>query len=403
MNALNHPYTFQSHQNAQGEESKPLELVPEIDAPRFSEGDASRSPLVSLVIPAYNEAAILQENLNHLYKHMIHTAQKFRWEFVIINDGSRDETGRIAADFARDKSNVVIVHHPSNQGLGRALKSGFAYAGGDYIITLDIDLSYAPYHIERLLEKILETQAHIVVASPYMPGGKVSNVPRLRKELSLWANRFLSLTDKRTLSTFTGMVRIYDAQFLKGLNLKSTGMDINPEIIHKAQLLGARIEEAPAHLHWVEGRGEAQEATQGAQRPNPRQSSMKIFRHTWAILFYGFLFRPVMFFIMPSVILFLLSLYANTWAIIHCISSYQKLAQLEHFPDPTAAVANAFQAAPHTFILGGMFLMLSIQLFSLGILAVQSKSYFEEIYYLASAIFRQGAQQSPQPDSTKLL
>jgi glycosyltransferase involved in cell wall biosynthesis len=403
MNALNHPFAFQPYENLQAKESKPSELVPEIDELRFSEGDALRSPLISLVIPAYNEAAILQENLGHLYEHMIHTAQNIRWEFVIVNDGSRDDTGRIAADFARDKANVVIVHHPSNQGLGRALKSGFAYAGGDYIITLDIDLSYAPYHIEILVEKILETQAQIVVASPYMPGGRVSNVPRLRKELSLWANRFLSLTDKRTLSTFTGMVRIYDAQFLKGLNLKSTGMDINPEIIHKAQLLGARIEEVPAHLHWVEGRGEAPEATQSARRSTPRQSSMKIFRHTWAILFYGFLFRPVMFFIMPSVILFLLSLYANTWAIIHCISNYRKLAQVEHFPDPTVAVANAFQAAPHTFILGGMLLMLSIQLFSLGILAVQSKSYFEEIFYLASAIYRQGAPQPSKPDDVKLV
>ena len=76
---------------------------------------------------------------------------------MIVNDGSKDETGQIAADFARHKPNVVIVHHPSNQGLGQALKSGFAYAEGDYIITLDVDLSYAPYHIEILLEKILET------------------------------------------------------------------------------------------------------------------------------------------------------------------------------------------------------------------------------------------------------
>lgn len=353
---------------------------------------------ISLVIPAYNEAEILRNHLEQLYEYVQQRSRVYEWEFVIINDGSRDETGRIAAEFSRHKSNTVIVHHPYNQGLGRALKSGFAYATGDYIITLDIDLSYAPYHIDILLDKILATQAHIVVASPYMPGGKVSNVPRLRKELSLWANRFLSLTDKRTLSTFTGMVRIYEAQFLKGLNLKSTGMDINPEIIHKAQLLGARIEEAPAHLHWIEGRGDGQPAR--SRRPSPRQSSMKIFRHTWAILFYGFLFRPVMFFIMPSVVLFLLSLYANGWAIIHCISNYQKLSRQVPFPDPTVAVANAFQQAPHTFILGGIFLMLSIQLFSLGILAVQSKSYFEEIFYLASAIYRQRSDQT-QPRSQK--
>jgi glycosyltransferase involved in cell wall biosynthesis len=387
MKAPHRPHSLQNYSNAQANGSEPSRSILETKEPR--------SPLISLVIPAYNEAAILQENLGHIYEHVLQNAEKFRWELVIVNDGSKDETGRIAADFARDKPNVLIVHHPSNRGLGRALKSGFAYAGGDYIITLDVDLSYAPYHIEILLDKILETQAQIVVASPYMPGGKVSNVPRLRKELSLWANRFLSLTDKRTLSTFTGMVRIYDAHFLKGLNLKSTGMDINPEIIHKAQLLGARIEEAPAHLHWVEGHGTAE----GTRRPNPRQSSMKIFRHTWAILFYGFLFRPVMFFIMPSVILFLLSLYADTWAIIHCVSNYQKLALSERFPDPTVAVANAFQQAPHTFILGGMLLMLSIQLFSLGILAVQSKSYFEEIFYLASAIYRQGAQQPSNHDS----
>lgn len=390
MKAPSRPYALQNYSNVPAMEIEPLRLTLESEEPR--------SPLISLVIPAYNEAAILQENLGQIYNHILQNSQTFRWELVIVNDGSKDETGQLAADFARHKSNVVIVQHPSNQGLGRALKSGFAYAEGDYIITLDVDLSYAPYHIEILLEKILETQAQIVVASPYMAGGQVSNVPRLRKELSLWANRFLSFTDKRTLSTFTGMVRIYEAHFLKGLNLKSTGMDINPEIIHKAQLLGARIEEAPAHLHWVEGRGVS---AAGTRRSNPRQSSMKIFRHIWAILFYGFLFRPVMFFIMPSIFLFLLSLYAITWAIIHCVTNYQKLSLLERFPDPTVAVANAFQQAPHTFILGGMLLMLSIQLFSLGILAVQSKSYFEEIFYLASAVYRQGAQQRPNQNSTR--
>jgi hypothetical protein len=125
---------------------------------------------------------------------------------------------------------------------------------------------------------------------------------------------------------------------------------------------------------------------------------MKILRHTWAILFYGFIFRPVMFFILPSLILFLLSLYANVWVVIHCWSNYQLLAQKIPYPDPTLAVAEAFQQAPHAFVIGGMTLMLSIQLFSLGILAVQSKSYFEEIFYLASAIFRQNTNVSSRKD-----
>jgi glycosyltransferase involved in cell wall biosynthesis len=350
---------------------------------------AISTPLVSLIIPAYNEAGILRENLDQIEQYTLQAGAKFRWEFIIVNDGSCDETGLIAAQFSRDKSNIIIVHHPSNKGLGQALKSGFTYAQGDYIMTLDVDLSYAPYHIEILLEKILETGAQIVVASPYMAGGKVSNVPYLRKELSIWANRFLAVTAKRSLSTFTGMVRAYEGEFLKGLNLKATGMDINPEIIHKAQLLGARIEEVPAHLNWSAERLESIQSR--PRRAKGRVSSMKIFRHTWAILFYGFIFRPVMFFILPSLVLFLLSLYANVWVLIHCWFNYQALAQIKPYPDPTVAVAEAFQQAPHAFVIGGMTLMLSIQLFSLGILAVQNKSYFEEIFYLASAIYRQGS------------
>jgi glycosyltransferase involved in cell wall biosynthesis len=348
-------------------------------------------PLVSLVIPAYNEGSLLQENLDCLEQYTFQNPNSFCWEFIIVNDGSKDNTGLIATQFSKNKSNVVVVHHPRNLGLGQALKSGFAYAQGDYIITLDIDLSYAPYHIEILLEKIVETHAQIVVASPYMEGGQVSNVPYGRKELSIWANRFLAVTAKRSLSTFTGMVRAYEGDFLKSLNLKATGMDINPEIIHKAQLLGARIEEVPAHLNWSTERLESIQTSsrRSKGRPKGRASSMKILRHTWAILFYGFIFRPVMFFILPSLILFLLSLYANTWVLIHCWSNYQFLLQSNPYPDPTVAVAQAFQQAPHAFVIGGMSLMLSIQLFSLGILAVQSKSYFEEIFYLASAIYRQ--------------
>lgn len=359
------------------------------DSLETSEDFAATPPLfISLVIPAYNEATILEENLDRIYQYILQRGENLDWEMIIVNDGSRDRTRQIATDFARQKNNIIIVNHPKNQGLGQALKSGFTHASGDYIITLDVDLSYAPYHIEILLKKIFETRAKVVVASPYMKGGKVSNVPLFRKILSIWANRFLSLTAKKTLSTFTGMVRAYDARFLRGLNLKSMGMDINPEIIHKAQLLGARIDEVPAHLHWSDERLE--NLQKRSQPRQSRQSSMKIFRHTWAILFYGFIFRPVMFFIVPSLILFLISMYANMWALIHCWTFYQILSQATPFPDPTIALAQAFQQSPHTFLIGGMTLMLSIQLFSLGILAVQSKSYFEEIFYLASAIFRQG-------------
>jgi glycosyltransferase involved in cell wall biosynthesis len=338
-------------------------------------------PLVSIVTPAYNEAAIIQDNLFDLCQYLTHLEDEYRWELILVNDGSRDNTGELADAFARSHPNVQVIHHVRNAGLGQALRSGFAQSQGLYIITLDLDLSYAPEHIEALLTRIQQTGAKMVVTSPYMKGGKVSNVPRLRLLLSIWANRFLSVAARQTLSTLTGMVRVYDAEFLKMLNLKSSGMDINPEVVHKAMLLGARVEEIPAHLHW--------------RSPDPtpvktarRKSSMKVLSHIWATFYYGFVFRPVMFFIVPSLFCFVLALYSIAWMIVHCMRSYQFLSQAQQFSDPTEAIALAFAQSPHTFAIGGMCLMVAIQLFSLGVLAVQNKRYFEEVFYLGTAIYR---------------
>lgn len=343
-------------------------------------------PLVSLVVPAYNEAAILDENLELLCHYMEGLEDLYDWEILVINDGSRDQTGQLAADFAsRWPDRVWVIHHLRNGGLGQALKTGFEHARGNYVITLDLDLSYSPDHIARLLQKIIDSRAQVVVASPYMEGGQVSNVPGLRKFLSVWANRFLSLTAHRSISTLTGMVRVYDARFLRRLNPRSRGMDIMPEIIHKAQLLNEPIEEIPAHLHW-------RTPSLPSPRAPRRKSSMKILKHTWSIFFYGFMFRPVMFFFIPSLLFFLGSAYSGFWALQHIHAEYQAMAVNGSVSDLTLPLALAYQHNTHTFVLGGMMLMLGIQLFSLAVLSAQSKYYFEETFYLGSSSRRSSRQ-----------
>jgi glycosyltransferase involved in cell wall biosynthesis len=360
-------------------------------------------PLVTIVIPAYNEALILEQNLQLLCDYLRHLETDYRWELVLVNDGSRDDTAALAEAFASGYANVQVIHHFTNMGLGQALRTGFDHAQGDYVITLDLDLSYAPEHIEQLLLKIRQTRAKVVVTSPYMQGGKVSNVPELRRLLSLWANRFLSLAARRNVATLTGMVRVYDARFLDSLNLRSTGMEVNPEVIHKAMLMEERIEEIPAHLSWRSQQANIQADRQAEALPRRkaprRKSSMKILRHSWAIFYYGFVFRPVMFFIIPSLLFFLSALYCIFWMLVRSWEAYQEISQIAPPHDLSEVVALAFQQAPHTFIIGGMLLMLAIQLFSLGILAVQNKRYFEEIYYLGSSIYR--STKPPRPSASE--
>jgi glycosyltransferase involved in cell wall biosynthesis len=350
-------------------------LLPNIDPMLLS----VTRPLVSIVVPAFNEASIVEHNLTRLCAYMKRLEAMVHWEVVVINDGSTDATGDLIDEFAKNNSNVRVFHHITNFGLGQAFKFAFNRCRGEYVVTLDADLSYSPDHIEQLLEKIQQTKAKIVVASPYMEGGKISDVPWLRRVFSVGANRFLSRAAKGELSTLTSMVRVYDARFLRSLNLRAQGMEIMPEIIYKAKLLGARIEEIPAHLDWSELHA----------RVTSRRSSMRLWRHTVSILLSGFLFRPVMFFILPGLLMLLFAAYVNGWVITHFVTHFQALAQHPtFFTRASAAVGAAYAESPHTFIIGISSLMLGIQLVGLGILALQNKNYFEEIFHLASTIYR---------------
>jgi len=349
-------------------------------------------PLVTVVLPAYNESAILEDNLAIVQDYLRTQAQQYRFEVLIINDGSSDATGQIAEAQRARYDNVRVIHHPTNLGLGQGFKTGFAQSRGDYIAILDIDLSYAPEHIGALLEMARARKAQLVLASPYMKDGQISNVPWLRRTLSIWANRFLSFFAHGKLSTLTCMVRVYEGEFARSLVLRSVGMEVMPESIYKPMILRGRIEQIPAHLDW------------SRQMAAPkRRSSMRIVRHIFATILQGFIFRPFMFFILPGLVLLAFSLWTNFWMLVHFADAYSSLGPIAG-DRISAAVALAYQGSPHTFIVGLLSLMLAIQLISLGVLAMQSKSYYEEVFYLGTSLKRsidaQGRGNGPETPSS---
>jgi uncharacterized membrane protein len=161
-------------------------------------------------------------------------------------------------------------------------------------------------------------------------------------------------------------------------------VDIHPEIIYKAMILRARIVEIPAHLNWS-----WREDT--VKKIPARKSSMRIIKSIIQSLVSGFIFRPFMFFILPGLTLILLSLYPLIWTVIHSFVYFRSLAVTNSFDYRLSeAIAAAFKHSPHTFIVGGFALMIGIQLFSLGVLALQKKRYFEELFHLGTSIYRQG-------------
>ena len=98
---------------------------------KIEEAPAQAKPFVSIVIPAYNEASIVEKNLAKLCEYMESLENEYRWELIVVNDGSTDETGELAEAFARSRDNVHVLHHIVNFRLGQAIRFAFNHLKGD--------------------------------------------------------------------------------------------------------------------------------------------------------------------------------------------------------------------------------------------------------------------------------
>jgi dolichol-phosphate mannosyltransferase len=322
----------------------------------------SVKPSVSVIVPAFNESSIILETLRSLVSYMHTLDDHYGWEIVVVDDGSTDGTGYLAQQMSTRDAHIRVLRHRVNFMLGQALRTAFNSCTTDYLVVIDCDLSYSAEHIGRLLETIETTQARVVIASPYMAGGRTTAVPFLRNLASRTANQILSIAASGRIRTLTGMVRAYDRRFIASLNLKAMGTEVNTEIIYKAQLLRARIEEIPGHLDWT------------VIENLPRRSTVRLANGTIRSLMSAFFFRPFAFFIAPGI-----------------ITTVAALTTLGF------AVGHPFEQARVTYLLGVFLAAGAIMLLSVGMLALQAKRYFEELFSLGTRLLREVRGESPTP------
>ena len=189
---------------------------------------------VSVIIPMYNE----EDNVKRTLTDVKNILGKYDdYEIIVVDDGSYDETSKFVEKFKKNNSNIHLLKHLVNMGMGRALRTGFENATGDIIVTIDADLSYSASQIPKL-----------VVGSPYMEGGEVNNVPIIRLIISKIANKFAGFAMSENLSTVTAVLRAYRKDVLDSLELESNGTEINLEILSKSSATKYQIKEIPAVL-----------------------------------------------------------------------------------------------------------------------------------------------------------
>jgi dolichol-phosphate mannosyltransferase len=205
------------------------------------------NPELSVVIPMYNEGENARRTADLVCATLRQAGLSF--EVICVDDGSTDETRKELEQAAKAVQEVRIVSYIPNRGRGHALRKGLEAAEGNFVISVDADLSYSPQQILNLYNRLRQDDnPDIVIGSPYMPGGRTEGVSAYRLFISRCANILLRQAMGRRYYTITGIFRGYRREAINCIELYSDGKDIHLEIIAKAEAAGLRLVEEPAVL-----------------------------------------------------------------------------------------------------------------------------------------------------------
>jgi glycosyltransferase involved in cell wall biosynthesis len=116
--------------------------------------------LLTIIIPAYNEA----DSLQNLLQGIITFCYERNWKMIIVNDGSKDNTKELLSGYVKNEQ-LTILHHKVNKGYGGAIKTGIKHVTTKYCVTIDADGQHDLGDVEVILNKMLEADADMIVGN----------------------------------------------------------------------------------------------------------------------------------------------------------------------------------------------------------------------------------------------
>ena len=308
----------------------------------------SARPQLSVVVPVYNESENVAGTVAAIEQALAPTGRTF--EIVLVNDGSTDDTAERIADLAAGDGAVRPAGYAVNAGRGRALRTGFQAARGEFVATIDADLSYHPSSILNLLAALeADAAADFAIGSPYAPGGRIEGVPALRLMVSRLGNSVLRVFMPGGFHTFTGIFRCYRRAVLDDLVLGSDGKEIHLEILTKALALGLKGVEVSAVLR-------------GRKRG---RSKFRFRRTAVSHIVYGLHERPMVIFGLAGLGMLLVAVALAVWLLV--------------------LSASGVPVGNRPLLLFAVFLGLSAMgTVAIGFIAIQNVALRNELYKIAS-------------------
>jgi glycosyltransferase involved in cell wall biosynthesis len=197
---------------------------------------AAKLPALSYFFPAHNEAANLEGLVAEALSTLPSLADAF--EIVIVDDGSKDETPRIADTLAAAHPEVRAVHHPTNLGYGAALRTGFAAARYDFLAFTDGDRQFKVADLGRLIERLEAGSADAVVGYRIQRADPL--VRTVYARLYRLANRIFFGLRVRDVDC---ACKLFRRAALEGVAVESGGAFFSAELLIKLSARGRRIDE----------------------------------------------------------------------------------------------------------------------------------------------------------------
>ena len=201
--------------------------------------------ILSIIMPVFNEEKTIFDAVKAVKKASLPGLKK---QIIIVDDGSTDGTGKILKNLLRKDKKLKIIFILSNRGKGNAVREGIKCVKGDYTVIQDADLEYDPTDYPGLLEPITSGRADVVFGSRF--------TGRPHRSFLFWnyvANKILNIVANFLYNTLlTDMetcYKMFRSEVLTGLDLKSDGFEIEPEITAKILKKHCRIYEVPINFY----------------------------------------------------------------------------------------------------------------------------------------------------------
>lgn len=199
---------------------------------------------VSVVVPCHNE----QMNVPKLVEALVQTYDNYLHEIIIVNDNSTDQTADVTWDLAQRDPRIKLINRSRPNGVGLALRDGYAAATGRYILTMDCDFAHIVPEFRDLFD-VVASGRDGAIGSRFSQESVLINYPFFKVLCNRSCHVLIRLLLPIRVRDISNNLKLYRAEILKGLEIEEDGFAANMETGLKPILSGYDIREVP--ISWI--------------------------------------------------------------------------------------------------------------------------------------------------------